>query len=202
MQGDFRRIANEVQAKEPFLYDTPQFRGTESRWTRENQRFIARNALDFNRIAQLRDSVSLQQLKQVFQKYGRKSSQLLPQIYVHFAVHREMNVNQPDEEKYVHAFSNALTGILPSTDDGDLPVYTQMACDYMSQPINALWYSANALRLIDLQGKYLFGETWECERNQLMAQYQILPLSEFRAQLGKGLPYTLPERFRNMSQPD
>lgn len=74
--------------------------------------------------------------------------------------------------------------------DGSFSDYRMHDCDYVSQPLNALWYALNVSMLIDEYAQAVFPETWPPVRERAARDKRLKPLDEYRRRLEAGVEET------------
>lgn len=195
---DLLALATRVGLNEPFLYSVPQF-ASEQEWTLTYQGFVRSelNAGEFKRLFVLpAKAVRVDQIAKAYVKYAKIASRLVTEVFDHVELHRRMYVDIGDDKLYVTKFNSALATMLPDS-EGDIVEFKQLDCDYVSQPTDALWFSANAMIVIDDYGQALFGARWEALREEARRAGGLLSREEIRQAVEKGLPYSVPPHLRN-----
>lgn len=185
----FIKMADQINLHEPTLYPDDKFADAQ-RWTLQYQRFVGdiRKSGEFRRIFLMPPkAVRFEQLEKAFVKYGAISSTLSDEIIPKVAEHRLMFTDEVEGELYAKKYNKVLATLLPES-NGQIKRYQQFDCDYVTQPTNALWFSTNAMVLLDEYGTSLFGEKWTVRKKALMEKHKIKSLVEIHQILDPGLP--------------
>lgn len=122
-------------------------------------------------------SVSLRDIERTYLATAQVMSDLMRELPIHIEHHRMMFTDGDFDRKYVADYNRAMDLLLPDA-DGAMPDYQSLDCDYTAQPLNALWFNANAVLLVDRYGTELFGSEWEARREVLKKAHRILEVEE------------------------
>ena len=133
-------------------------------------------------------------LEKSYEKYGTIASELSKTYFGHITDHRAMFTDAAFDQAYMKRFNEALGSMFPD-ESGKLPEFRPLDCDYTSQPTNALWFSVNAMRLLDQYGIAIYGADWERRRNELEKSRQIDTFNQIKDRISKGLPSQSPVNF-------
>ena len=182
----FRETAQKVAATEPFLHSSAQFAQFQS-WTLANQLYIPKNIDELARIFVVPPAAVRQdQLARTYGKFAATYTRLSQELPDHLALHRSMFTDLEHDREYMRKYDLAIRTLLPEGQAGE---YQPIDCDYMAQPLNALWFSLNAARLLDRYGLALFGDAWTAGRDQLLSEQRLLAPAALIPMVRAGVPY-------------
>jgi hypothetical protein len=133
------------------------------------------------------DRLRLEDVESAYDFYGLDASSMLDGLFRNIAIHVDMTP-EPMRSENSAKITRALQSVLPGS-GGELSDFQPTDCDYVAQPINALWFTLNASRLVDDYGRILFGVRWIARREELkrIRGGRIKEFDEFRV-LERGLP--------------
>lgn len=106
-------------------------------------------------------SSSLPSFRGHFEKLAESTAQLIGELPENLHLHYSMNSKENRSywaDKLYHNLSTML--LYPDQYVGDFEDYFQHDCDYLSQPLNMLWFYLNALHLMNSIGEEEHKEAW------------------------------------------
>lgn len=192
---EFLKEAQLVQAREPELYRNPQFQDFQA-FTLDNQRYIARNQNELRRLYVVPpQAVRREVFAASYIKMAARYTGVLRALPEFLALHRSMFTDPEHDRQYMADYQQAFRDLAydPSR---ERQAYRPLACDYMAQPVDALWFSWNAARLMDEYGDRIWGPAWRQERDRLLAEGDLMSPEQARAEFPQDRPYEPVPQFR------
>jgi len=186
----FRGVAQTVAAAEPFLIADTRFADFQ-KWTLANQRYIQGHIDALSRIYVVPPAaVQQDQLAKTFAEFAAKYTELEPQIPEHLALHRSMFTDAAYDVQYMRQFDQTVHEL--SDGQGG---YHPLDCDYMAQPLDAMWFSLQSARLLDRYATTLWGSAWEARRDQLLKSQGLKTPDQVQPFIDAGFPYVPSPQF-------
>lgn len=182
--------AQSIVYAEPHLISNSKFREFQA-WTLSHQGYVSKELSGgpLKLVYIYSNASSLDRLEQAFAKYARDADIVSKDYKDHISLHRSMFTSASFDKSYMEKFHKALDTMFPNENGARLD-FSQMDCDYTSQPTNKIWYAVNAMYLIDRFGLSIFGEKW-LERKK---KIQGLPsIEEIQARVTGELPGAVPD---------
>ena len=187
---EFRTEASRVARTEPYLHSDARFAAFQG-WTLANQLTIQGHLPDLQRIFVVPPaSVREDQLEKTYLQFATTYTRIQSELPEHLALHRSMFTDATHDVEYMRKFD--LTVRTLSDGQGGFQPFD---CDYIAQPLNAIWFSLQSAKLLDAYGTTLWGAEWAARRDRLLADHGLKTPAEIEAWSAAGFPYVPAPQF-------
>lgn len=176
---NFMQMAKEVMKVEPHLYPNPKFEGFQ-RFVLDYQDYATKEMngginffLFFNGHPQW-NSHKMELMVKVYERYTMDLRKLWDTLFVHIVQHnKEFEENDVEGRRAQLLHIDVAMIDIIAEDLSKIPMLDAHNCDYIAQPLNALWFLTNGMRLLDLQGQIHWGSEWVNQRNHLHQKHGL-----------------------------
>lgn len=197
---NFRSAAEVVHRNEPYLYPNPAFRDFQ-RFTLRYQRYIGANRNAFARqLFGSPRSLHRATFEKVYRGFVLDAATLWAALPDHVALHRSMFTHAEQDRRWSGKLDLAYRTMV-QVDAPAVPPYRWHDCDYLSQPLNALYFALNAALHLDRYAAAGWGAEWGARRAAIHSEVAGATPAELVAELAKGFSYRVGEYLADAREP-
>ncbi len=187
---NFTRVAEVVNRNEPQLIPNSQFASMQE-WTLSLQGYSSRHTPEYKRLLiGPPASANRRWFENAYRRFAGDAHRIHAELPGHLATHRSMFTDAEHDRLYMEKYDRALATMRYDAATGTSR-YQGHDCDYLAQPVNALWFSLNASLLIEDYAVLLWGTDWLATRQRILSEGGFRSPGEILAEVERPPAYSV-----------